>query len=51
LGGIFCYLQTILTPQTGQFINGQALPRFSGITLPHEGQTHLEAIAFTFFDH
>jgi hypothetical protein len=43
------YLQTILTPQTGQFISGQALPRCSGIILPQDGQTHFEAIAFTFF--
>jgi hypothetical protein len=45
----FFYLQIILMPQTGQFISGQALPRCSGITLPQDGQTHFEAIAFTFF--
>jgi hypothetical protein len=45
----FSHLQTILVPQTGQFISGQTSPRFSGITLPQEGQTHFEAISFTFF--
>jgi hypothetical protein len=42
------HLQTILVPQTGQFISGQAFPRLIGITLPQDGQTHFEAIAFTF---
>jgi hypothetical protein len=42
------HLQTILVPQTGQCISGHAFPCWRGIVLPQDGQTHFEAIEFTF---